>query len=94
MQKTTTFAASSTLADYAKLRPALTENMARKPPPISTPLTDGAAAAIMMTEVLKSWGCTRLVICAATRFTAAIDVSGRTCYWGRLNNAAGAGAPG
>lgn len=73
---------NSTLADYAKLRPAFDRKHGSVTAANSTPLTDGAAAVILMTESrAKELGLTPWAICVATRLP--LLMSGRTCYWGR-----------
>jgi acetyl-CoA acyltransferase len=69
---------TSTLADYAKLRPAFDRKHGTVTAANSTPLTDGAAAVILMTESrAESWASNPWVICAATRSRPLM--SGRTC---------------
>lgn len=58
---------NSSLADYAKLRPAFDRKHGTVTAANSTPLTDGAAAVILMTESrAKELGWYRWAICAAT----------------------------
>lgn len=58
---------NSSLADYAKLRPAFDRKHGTVTAANSTPLTDGAAAVILMTESrAKELGWYRWGICAAT----------------------------
>lgn len=65
---------SSTLADYAKLRPAFDRRHGTVTAANSTPLTDGAAAVILMTESrAKELGLTPLGYLRSYAFTA-IDV--------------------
>ena len=66
--------ANSTLADYAKLRPAFDRQHGTVTAANSTPLTDGAAAVILMTESrVKELGLTPLGYLRSYAFTA-IDV--------------------
>lgn len=65
---------SSTLADYAKLRPAFDRKHGTVTAANSTPLTDGAAAVILMTESrARELGLTPLGYLRSYAFTA-IDV--------------------
>jgi acetyl-CoA acyltransferase len=65
---------ASTLADYAKLRPAFDRKHGTVTAANSTPLTDGAAAVILMTESrAKELGITPLGYLRSYAFTA-IDV--------------------
>lgn len=65
---------NSTLADYAKLRPAFDRKHGTVTAANSTPLTDGAAAVIMMTESrAKELGLVPLGYLRSFAFTA-IDV--------------------
>jgi hypothetical protein len=65
---------NSTLADYQKLRPAFDRKHGTVTAANSTPLTDGAAAVIMMTESqAKALGLTPLGYLRSYAFTA-IDV--------------------
>lgn len=69
---------NSTLADYAKLRPAFDRKHGTVTAANSTPLTDGAAAVILMTESrAKELGWCRWDICVATHLP--LLMSGRTC---------------
>ena len=69
---------NSSLADYAKLRPAFDRKHGTVTAANSTPLTDGAAAVILMTESrAKELGLVPLGICAATHLLRLM--SGRTC---------------
>lgn len=69
---------NSSLADYAKLRPAFDRKHGTVTAANSTPLTDGAAAVILMTESrAKELGWCRWGICAATHLLRLM--SGRTC---------------
>lgn len=82
---------NSSLADYAKLRPAFDRKHGTVTAANSTPLTDGAAAVILMTESrAKELGLVPLGICAATHLLRLM--SGRTCCSVQLVNTAGAGA--
>lgn len=74
---------NSSLADYAKLRPAFDRKHGTVTAANSTPLTDGAAAVILMTESrAKELGWYRWGICAATHLLRLM--SGRTCCSVRL----------
>lgn len=69
---------NSSLADFAKLRPAFDRKHGTVTAANSTPLTDGAAAVILMTESrAKELGWYRWDICAATHLP--LSMSGRTC---------------
>lgn len=76
---------NSSLADYAKLRPAFDRKHGTVTAANSTPLTDGAAAVILMTESrAKELGWCRWGICAATHLLRLM--SGRTCCSVRLGS--------
>ncbi len=69
---------NSSLADYAKLRPAFDRKHGTVTAANSTPLTDGAAAVILMTESRrKKLGLVPLGYLRSYAFTAMM--SGRTC---------------
>ncbi len=83
---------ASTLADYAKLRPAFDRKHGSVTAANSTPLTDGAAAVILMTESrAKELGLRPLGYLRSYAFTA-IDVWQDMLLGPALVNAAGAGA--
>lgn len=72
---------NSTLADYQKLRPAFDRKHGTVTAANSTPLTDGAAAVILMTESrAKELGLRPLGYLRSYAFTA--STSGRICCWG------------
>ncbi|GHM56805.1 3-ketoacyl-CoA thiolase [Escherichia coli] len=74
---------NSSLADYAKLHPAFDRKHGTVTAANSTPLTDGAAAVILMTESrAKELGWCRWDICVATHLP--LLMSGRTCCSARL----------
>ena len=71
----------SSTASYAKLKPAFDRKHGSVTAANSTPLTDGAAAVLMMSESrAKSWGCSRWAICAAS--PSPPSTCGKTCCWG------------
>lgn len=73
---------NSTLADYQKLRPAFDRQHGSVTAANSTPLTDGAAAVILMTESrAKELGLVPLGYLRSYAFTA-IDVR-QICCWAR-----------
>lgn len=81
---------NSSLADYAKLRPAFDRKHGTVTAANSTPLTDGAAAVILMTESrAKELGLVPLGYLRSYAFTA-IDVW-QDMLLGQLVNTAGAG---
>ncbi len=80
-------------ADYQKLRPAFDRKHGTVTAANSTPLTDGAAAVIMMTESqAKALGLTRLATCAAMPLPPSMS-AGYAAGAGVVN-AAGAGKSG
>lgn len=83
---------NSSLADYAKLRPAFDRKHGTVTAANSTPLTDGAAAVILMTESrAKELGLVPLGYLRSYAFTA-IDVWRDMLLGPALVNAAGAGS--
>lgn len=83
---------NSSLADYAKLRPAFDRKHGTVTAANSTPLTDGAAAVILMTESrTKELGLVPLGYLRSYAFTA-IDVWQDMLLGPASVNTAGAGA--
>ncbi|STE54127.1 fatty acid oxidation comple beta subunit (3 -ketoacyl-CoA thiolase) [Escherichia coli] len=82
---------NSSLADYAKLRPAFDRKHGTVTAANSTPLTDGAAAVILMTESrAKELGLVPLGVSAQLRIYCDRCLAGHVARSG-LVNAAGAG---